>query len=569
MAEIKIDASRAIRSVKELNKQLDETKKGVASIDAASNDMGAALDSVSKNTDTLTKGMQSADSILGKFGSSGKETKKILDSIKGAIPSLQSGLVNLASGVGTLAAGLSVGLSGALAAVVLLWKRMTESADYYFNSVEGSIKKSGIEEYKNTLRGLAIEHRNLEDSVAIVTRLGEAWNNSAQFLRNYLTAKLDAKDFADEVLPIISAIKNTKEDIKVAKEAQELAERRQKALIQQKITEGEVQKLFTEIADMEADAMLYATESVKRKELVAKIEEKVTEVYDLRKNALSEIVETTKELNSKTMTSTEDYLRQVELENQLLAIDTERERKLKNLSRLQNRVYRETAGSATTPPPPTTPRTMGDQLAKVDADKTAASVYNWGGNGILDAKATTKEIDGMANAMNTLVTAEYAVSDATREMAFSFSDWITLSQDSIAAVTSGIQDVTAAFMANMDSDSKAYKALATIQIIANTLAGAMATFVAPDNITMAQKIASYAGVIATGVGSIVSLNSGKLNSKAHATVPQLSAGLPTSQTAINTANTANAVEDSQVYITEKQLNDNDKKQAKIKEKTTF
>lgn len=187
--------------------------------------------------------------------------------------------------------------------------------------------------------------------------------------------------------------------------------------------------------------------------------------------------------------------------------------------------------------------------------------------GDIDLNALADTLDAELEAMSDFATEQMNLDNKVAENFIANEKRKQDASEQTNAVVGGLSSVLAATMATMDSNSKTYKTLATIQIIASTLAGAMSVFAAPDNITMAQKIASYAGVIATGAGSIASLNANKLTSQA--SVPQLSSGLPTSMAAANAANAANAIGDSQVYITERQLNDNAKKQAKIKEQTTF
>ena len=141
----------------------------------------------------------------------------------------------------------------------------------------------------------------------------------------------------------------------------------------------------------------------------------------------------------------------------------------------------------------------------------------------------------------------------------------------VATQVSGIGTIAGAFASMVEENSAAYKALMTLQIVANTASGAMTAFTALDNPTMTQKWISYGAITATGVAQLASLYSGKIekgsgSTSTAAVVPALSAPVP-SQT-IAAAQMANE-KGSQVYITEQQLNTQRADNVQLKKNTVW
>lgn len=141
----------------------------------------------------------------------------------------------------------------------------------------------------------------------------------------------------------------------------------------------------------------------------------------------------------------------------------------------------------------------------------------------------------------------------------------------IAMQMNGIGTIAGAFASMVEENSAAYKALMTVQIIANTAAGAMTAFSAADNLTMAQKWISYAAIIASGVAQLHNLYNNKIEgettpSSASAVAPTLSAPVPSATLA--SAQMANA-NGQQVYLTERQLIDERKGNVRLKQNTVF
>lgn len=144
-------------------------------------------------------------------------------------------------------------------------------------------------------------------------------------------------------------------------------------------------------------------------------------------------------------------------------------------------------------------------------------------------------------------------------------------QGNAMAITNSIASVAGSIAGMVEENSAAYKALMTVQVIATTAAGAMTAFTAGDNLTMVQKWASFASIIAAGAAQLHALYSNKLStSTVTAVTPALAAPMTGAQTAVTTAQiTATQQSKSQVYITEKQLDDQRADNVQLKKNTVW
>jgi hypothetical protein len=138
------------------------------------------------------------------------------------------------------------------------------------------------------------------------------------------------------------------------------------------------------------------------------------------------------------------------------------------------------------------------------------------------------------------------------------------------AITTSIASISGSIAGTLEQNSEAYKALMTIQVIATTAAGAMTAFTAGDNLTMVQKWASFAAILAAGAAQLVALYQNKLETKTvSAVAPTLAAPMTGGQQAATIAQITSTTNDSQVYITDRQLQDNDAQNVKLKNSTVY
>lgn len=138
------------------------------------------------------------------------------------------------------------------------------------------------------------------------------------------------------------------------------------------------------------------------------------------------------------------------------------------------------------------------------------------------------------------------------------------------AITTSIASISGSIAGTLEQNSEAYKALMTIQVIATTAAGAMTAFTAGDNLTMVQKWASFAAILAAGAAQLIALQQNKLETKTvSAVTPSLSAPMSGGQQAATVAQITSTTNDSQVYITDRQLQDNDAQNVKLKNSTVY
>lgn len=144
-------------------------------------------------------------------------------------------------------------------------------------------------------------------------------------------------------------------------------------------------------------------------------------------------------------------------------------------------------------------------------------------------------------------------------------------REAAQSTITSIASVAGSIAGMVEENSAAYKALMTVQVIATTAAGAMTAFTAPDNVTMIQKWASFAAVLAAGAAQLSALYSNKLStSTVTAVTPALAAPMTGAQTAVTTAQiTSTQQSKSQVYITEKQLDDQRADNVQLKKNTVW
>lgn len=138
------------------------------------------------------------------------------------------------------------------------------------------------------------------------------------------------------------------------------------------------------------------------------------------------------------------------------------------------------------------------------------------------------------------------------------------------AITTSIASISGSIASTLEQNSAAYKALMTIQVIATTAAGAMTAFTASDNLTMVQKWASFASILAAGAAQLIALHQNKLETKTvSAVTPSLAAPMSGGQQAATIAQITSTNNESQVYITDRQLQDNDAQNVKLKNSTVY
>lgn len=138
------------------------------------------------------------------------------------------------------------------------------------------------------------------------------------------------------------------------------------------------------------------------------------------------------------------------------------------------------------------------------------------------------------------------------------------------AITTSIASISGSIAGTLEQNSEAYKALMTIQVIATTAAGAMTAFTAGDNLTMVQKWASFFAILAAGAAQLIALQQNKLETKTvSAVAPTLAAPMTGGQQAATIAQITSTTNDSQVYITDRQLQDNDAQNVKLKNSTVY
>lgn len=139
-----------------------------------------------------------------------------------------------------------------------------------------------------------------------------------------------------------------------------------------------------------------------------------------------------------------------------------------------------------------------------------------------------------------------------------------------SAIMTSIATISGSIAGAVEQNSAAYKALMTVQVIATTAMGAMTAFTAVDNVTMVQKWASFAAILAAGAAQLVALYQNKLETKTvSAVAPTLAAPMTGGQQAATIAQITSTTNDSQVYITDRQLQDNDAQNVKLKNSTVY
>lgn len=138
------------------------------------------------------------------------------------------------------------------------------------------------------------------------------------------------------------------------------------------------------------------------------------------------------------------------------------------------------------------------------------------------------------------------------------------------AITTSIASISGSIAGTLEQNSAAYKALMTIQVIATTAAGAMTAFTASDNLTMVQKWTSFASILAAGAAQLIALQQNKLETKTvSAVTPSLAAPMSGGQQAATIAQITSTNNESQVFITDRQLQDNDAQNVKLKNSTVY
>lgn len=133
-----------------------------------------------------------------------------------------------------------------------------------------------------------------------------------------------------------------------------------------------------------------------------------------------------------------------------------------------------------------------------------------------------------------------------------------------------IASVAGSIAGMVEQNSAAYKALMTVQVIATTAAGAMTAFTATDNITMVQKWASFAAVLAAGAAQLKALYSNKLETQTvTAVAPVLSTPMSGAQQAAVTAQITSTNNYTPVVLQEQKLADYNAQQVQLKKNTVF
>lgn len=147
-ALITADTTQAKNAGKELSRSYRELgKAGEGALSGIGNLLGV-------DVGKLTGMSKAVQGMAASFGSSEKQAAR------------------LAATIGKLAGGVA---AMGLGAAVIAWKEINRNADYYWNSMEGSIEKAGLDAYTESLQALVLEHRNLAGSTGFVDRLKRSW----------------------------------------------------------------------------------------------------------------------------------------------------------------------------------------------------------------------------------------------------------------------------------------------------------------------------------------------------------------------------------------------------------
>ena len=212
-----------------------------------------------------------------------------------------------------------------------------------------------------------------------------------------------------------------------------------------------------------------------------------------------------------------------------------------------------------------TKRTQVDALGTVNNALTSRSAD---AASSVAAKKEVKRIEAVNDAYKRQKNILEMIDDAFKRMNEDAKNLSETQKANADALVTSIASVAGAVATMVEKNSAAYKALMTVQIIATTAAGAMSAFTAADNITMVQKWASFAAILAAGAAQLTSLYTNKLETKTVTAVsPTLAAPMTGAQSAVATAQITSTKSEQQVYITDKQLQDNNASNVRLRQNT--
>lgn len=256
-------------------------------------------------------GENSLASIAQMFGVSTEQVRKFANAAKGAAASVAKALkvtdaqaVALTKSIG-LAAGGIAGLS--VATLVAAWKELNAEAEYYYQSMEGSIEKAGLDSYVSTLKGATLEMRDLAANTQKLMEMQTGWANFTNALKSAFAGSLGfSMTGKDGVMGAMEGLMAAKAAQDVAKAASEDARELQRLNIEIVQQEYKIYEYDQKIAEAKLAAKDANNDIATRQKAVAEAQKAINDRAAELAPIYQKLISLQTQYNEYTLTPLED-----------------------------------------------------------------------------------------------------------------------------------------------------------------------------------------------------------------------------------------------------------------------
>ena len=336
----------------------DPNMKVIIGADTKDFDKGAK--DVKQGLKDLSKtGDQAISSLGDAFGVNTGKVNQMVSAVRGL-----GARMTEASSTGVKAFGQLLGsitpLGGAiaglgLAAAIAGFKALKAEADNFKSTIDGMNLSMATSAYISTYQQV-LHDVNSETGKSVATAMSEWEKGLARFRSNISSAFVSAvggeSKWYDAFLPtgLIRGWKAVSENTEKATAAAEKAEKLGNQMAELKKREltiqGEIAQAELDIAKARREASDKTKSAAERAEAEARYREKINESYDKQVQLAKAMAIVQNEIDGLAANGYEDTKNTLELNNRILALETEREGKLQSIDKLSANIAKSTSAAA-------------------------------------------------------------------------------------------------------------------------------------------------------------------------------------------------------------------------------
>lgn len=285
-----------------------------------------------------------SDKLLSMFGVNSGQIKNLTDNLAAAgrtFESIGSAGTTAFGNVALSAAGAASAISAiGVGALIAEFKVLVSEAETWRQTLEGSNAQLITAAYISTFKQAMSDQRSVGEAAStVMDKFKVGWNIVKEYFKSLTLGGFNMMSSTAAIMQIQYATK-------AAENAAEAQRAINEATLQQLNYSLTEQRINTQIADLMTTIQDKSTTRAAKEQAIADAETLINQKYDTQREIVEKLLEATKTKNAQASSSLEDKKKEVALEKQLLALDTQRSLELKTLQRGKNQLYTG-AGAAT------------------------------------------------------------------------------------------------------------------------------------------------------------------------------------------------------------------------------